>query len=375
MPAHCSVTPPQCAILSSPEAFGCSMREDAYELNSSSFFSSRSHSSENDLNLSILNLKDSDLCSFQNPYFEGEARMRRFPSDKVCLHLENNSHIEILRKFEKTVSALCSSEGLKKCEDAGLELSTVSVWDILKNETGTKYNLLKEVILAELLNVISTSKEENVVRALVAVLLVLISANGLLIEDIKRKDSHLYDMASALKQNVHEAAIVIYLLSPSPTEVKALEILPALVEVACKSKSYMDGPLSFPLTPATASIMMIEALVTKCDYASNNVHLETITSSQILSRLMNAAKYMNLIEGASLVTILVSCMRFDGNCRNYLSQAIPVSAFLHLLNSNKRHAKFAALEFFHEILHMPRYRLLPWIVLNYILLNIYIYFF
>ncbi|XXG84253.1 hypothetical protein AAC387_Pa10g1805 [Persea americana] len=380
MLAHCSIRPPECVILSSPEAFGCSMHEEAYELNSSSFFSSRSQSSVNELKLSILDLKDTDLCSFQNYCFKDEARKRRSPSydficfkhmsptfdhegyferkeleknlNEVCLNLDSNSHIEVLRKFEKAVSALCSSEGLKKCEDAGFKLSTV--WEILKNETGTKYNLVNEVILAEWLNIISTSKEKRVVRALVDVLLVLISANGSLVEDIKRKDSHLYDLASALKQNVHEAAILIYLLSPSPTEVKELEILPALLEVACKSKSYKYGPQSFPLTPATASIRMIEGLVTKCDYESNNMNLATITSPQILSRLMDAAKYVNLEEGSALVTILISCMRFDGNCKNYLSQAIPVSTFLHLLESNKRHVKFAALDFFHEILRMPR---------------------
>ncbi|XP_058076848.1 putative E3 ubiquitin-protein ligase LIN-1 isoform X1 [Magnolia sinica] len=381
---HGSISLLECVEMSPPEAPRFPVHEESYDLNTSYFFSSRSHGSENDINLSFMDPSDTDLASFHSCCIDDGAMHQRSPSNssrsfdyrlsklggqrksarekaefsnseknpsEVSLYHGNDDHMEMLGRFEKAISNLCFSEGLRKCEDAGLEVSIVR--EIVNSKTGMKYGLLKEVILSQLLDVISTSKEDKIVRALIAILLVLISENHSIIEDIKRKNSYLCDLGNALKRNVHEAAVLIYLLNPSPTEIKDLELLSLLVEAACNSNSYV-GPISLPLTPTAASIMMIEALVTKLDYATSNMHLEVISSPQVLSRLVNVARHKNLEEGASLAGILISCMRFDAKCRNYLAQVAPVATFLHLLRSNKRHAKFAALEFFHEILRIPR---------------------
>ncbi|GAA0167431.1 hypothetical protein LIER_43790 [Lithospermum erythrorhizon] len=77
-----------------------------------------------------------------------------------------------------------------------------------------------------LLKAISTSKEEKVIRASVCILTTMISANRSIADDVKRKGLRLYDLATALRRNVHEAATLIYLINPSPAEIKTLELLP-----------------------------------------------------------------------------------------------------------------------------------------------------
>ena len=281
------------------------------------------------------------------------SRSRR-KFNKVCSHSQKDSTSELLGILETTISELCFADGLGKSEDFAVEVT--KIYKMLNYKTGVKYAMLKEVILDQLLSDISTSKEERVIRTSVSTLTTIISANKSVIEDIKKKGLQLCDLASALKQNVHEAASLIYLINPSPAEIKALEILPALVEVVCTSDSYKGRTASHLLTPPGASLMIIEVLVTAFDQTTNNKHLAAINSPSVLCRLLDVARTNNLDEFISLATILVKCMQFDEQCRKYISQSTPVAPFILLLQSNKKWAQFVALEFFHEALRIPRYK-------------------
>ncbi|CAL2226961.1 unnamed protein product [Prunus armeniaca] len=139
------------------------------------------------------------------------------------------------------------------------------------------------MILDQLLAGISTSKEEMVIRASVSILTSIVAANKSAIEDIKKKGLQLSDLASALKRDVHEAAILFYLTNPSPAEIKSLEILPILAGVMCNSNIYKGRSESLP-TPLTASLMIIEVLVTAFDHCTNNM-LAEISSPKVLHGL------------------------------------------------------------------------------------------
>lgn len=155
------------------------------------------------------------------------------------------------------------------------------------------------------------------------------------------------DVASALKRNVHEAAVLIYLIKPSPTEIMTLELLPTLVEVACTWSCYkLKTTTRAVLTPPDASLMIIEVLVTSFDHATNSMNLEALNSPWVLHELLDVARDPGI--EISLATIIVKCMQFDGQCRSYASME-----FISLLRRNRKRAKSIALEFFHEILFMP----------------------
>ncbi|KAL0414749.1 UNVERIFIED_CONTAM: putative E3 ubiquitin-protein ligase LIN [Sesamum radiatum] len=158
----------------------------------------------------------------------------------------------------------------------------------------------------------------------------------------------------ALKRNIHEAVILIYLINPSPAEIKTLELLPCLVEVVCTSKSCKLELTSILLTPPAASLMIIEVLVTAFDYETNRMHLAAISSPRVLSGLLKVPRKDNLEEFISLAAILVNCMRFDGKCRKYISEFSPVAPLVSLLWSNQKRASSVALEFLNELQRMPR---------------------
>jgi hypothetical protein len=264
-----------------------------------------------------------------------------------------DSQVDFLERFEKAVSKLLISDGLESCLDAGSEVTTI--WQLLNNTSEARHkSSVRQDILDQLLDSISTSKKDKVVRASVYVLLLMISEDRNMMRGIKRKDFHLSNLAIALKRDVHEAAILIYLLDPTPLEIKNLDLLPSLLHVACNSGS-QKWPAMLPLTPTSASIALIEILVTAFDYVTNNVHLASLSSPPILSKLVDVAKNRNLEEGVALAAILIRCVRLNGNCKKFLSQATPVDPFLHLLRRKEHRAKCAALEYFHEILQIPRY--------------------
>ncbi|XVF28298.1 hypothetical protein REPUB_Repub15cG0018100 [Reevesia pubescens] len=348
------------------------------ETNIAKYFPERLFRTINDLNLSMLEDPQSQLEPQKVQLFEHIASTYRQSKSliqmrqerttarekleshcwgkngELCLSLRKYSKSELLEIIENAVSKLCFSDGLEKSgKDYAVEVS--AIYRMLNNKEGVKYTMLKDVILEQLLIAVSTSKEETMIRASVTILTTIVSSNISLIEDIKRKGLQLTDLERALKHNVHEAATLIYLIKPTPAEIKTLELLPKLVEVICTSNSYQCKPTkSLMLTPPAASLMIIEALVTAFDYATNNMHLAAINSPRVLLGLLDVARTHSLEEHISLATILVKCMQFDGQCRKYISQVIPVAPFIHLLQSNEQRALLIALEFFHQILRIPR---------------------
>ncbi|PIN01289.1 hypothetical protein CDL12_26197 [Handroanthus impetiginosus] len=280
------------------------------------------------------------------------SNSKSFPRIKKSSYLQPDENFSVEQNgvLQQIISNLCFTEAGN--EDYNIEMKTL--YEILNCKSGLKYSLLKDVILDQLLIAISTSKEEKVVRTSVSILSTIVIENRSVIDDIKRKGLQLYDLATALKHNVHEAVILIYLINPSPAEIRTLELLPCLVEVVCASKSYKVEFTSFLLTPPAASLMIIEVLVTAFDYETNCMHLAAISSPRVLSGLLQVPREDNLDEFISLAAILVKCMRFDGKCRKYISEFSPVGPFVLLLWSNQKRATHVALEFFNELLRMPR---------------------
>ncbi|KAL6844988.1 hypothetical protein ACP4OV_025161 [Aristida adscensionis] len=384
-------TSPENAMIYAPES--PLYHVDDSEMKPNYLQSNRSHGSLNNLSNSVLELKNADSYSTSNystmddifPQCSPRCDLRCFSNfstkfikksalsdlvskgsmsrkfktssisedwSDVSSRWGKDNQVDFLERFEKAVSKLLVSDGLEGCLDAGSEVTTI--WQLLNNTSEVRHkSSVRQDILDQLLDSISTSEKDKVIRASVYVLLLMLSEDRNVMRGIKRKDFHLSNLATALKRDVHEAAILIYLLDPTPLEIKNLDLLPSLLHVACNSDA-QKWPTLLPLTPTSASIALIEILVTAFDYVTNNVHLAALSSPPILSKLVDVAKNNSFEEGVALAAILVRCVRLNGNCKKFLSQATPVDPFLHLLRRKEQRAKCAALEYFHEILQIPR---------------------
>ncbi|XP_060197763.1 putative E3 ubiquitin-protein ligase LIN-1 [Lycium barbarum] len=300
-----------------------------------------------------MTLCDYQLCKTQHPRISSRQKNRcKKTLKEISEYVEEKSQVEQAALLEKIISKLCFSEEFGDYKDHTVDLTTI--YELLNNKTGLKYSLLKDIIIDQLLRAISTSKEEHVIRESVSVLSIIISRNRSLVDDVKRKGLQLNHLATALKKNVHEAAILIYFINPSPVEIKTLELLPSLVDVVCASNSYKCSLTTLRITPPAASLMIMEALVTAFDYTSSETQLAVISSPKVLSGLLDVSRNNNLEEIIALAAILIRCMQFDGQCRKHINHSAPLAPFISLLRSNHERATSIALQFFHELLRIPR---------------------
>ncbi|XP_076924094.1 putative E3 ubiquitin-protein ligase LIN-1 [Bidens hawaiensis] len=280
------------------------------------------------------------------------------PRDEFLFSGENSYRVEQAEIVQKVISKLCFSKFEDNNDDDDDDDSTTveitTVYEMLSNKPGLKYSLLKDVILDQLLMALSTSKEQGVTRASISIISSIISSNPSVIDEIKKKGLNLHDLANALRRDVYEAAVLIYLINLSPNEIKSLELMPTLVKIICSSRCNKSGLKSLYVTPRSASLMIIQTLVTAFDQFVNTMHLAAVTSPKVISCLVNVPRKGSLEEVISLAAILVKCMRFDGNCRCHILQFTQISTFVSLILSNHKHAILSGLEFYHELLRMPR---------------------
>lgn len=337
------------------------MRKEVLEVNNSALLASGFASSIKSLNLTLFEHRDKKSKTFRQHCMinqmdhqqSGARRKHNFRGHEVSSHPAKDSKSELFHMTEKAISKLLYSEGLGKWEeDHVVEVTTI--YEILGKKNGENCAVLKDMILDQLLAGISSSTEDIVIRASISILTSIAAANKSVIEDVKKKGLQLSDLASALKRNVQEAAVLFYLMNPTPAEIKTFELLPTLAGIMCTSNSYKCRSGSLP-SPMTACLMITEILVTAFDHATNNMHLAEISSPNVLEGLLDVARDTNIEELISLATILVKCIQYDGDSRRYISKLAPVAPFVRLLESNNKHAKFIALEFFHHALCMPRY--------------------
>lgn len=309
-----------------------------------------------DTNMSTLGLRSSHqyLPQVSNNNHHSFSRMAKSLSCRTALHQEDTALTEQNGVVERIISKLCFTEELGNIEqDYTVEMRTI--YEMLNTKAGLKYSLLKDMIIDQLLITISTSREETVVRRSVAILSTIVITNRSVVDDIKRKGLQLYDLAAALKHNVHEAVVLIYLINPPPDEIKTLELLPCLVEVVCNTTSTSYKLEVEFLTPPAASLMIIEMLVTAFDCETNSAHLASVSSPRVLSALLQVPRREKLDELVSLASVLAKSMCFDGKCRKYISEDSSVTSFVSLLWRNQERATSTALDFFNELLKMPRF--------------------
>lgn len=335
-------------------------RDQANILNSYSSKFNRSFSANEPLELDLRKMVFyDDYCKeyqLTKPEYEGSFRSSSqksyFNNDtKEIFHLGTwkNSEIGLMGIIDKVISKLC----LGSCDEK-YTVEVVRMYEMLSNKKGIKYTLLKDIILDQLLKAISSSKEVGVIRVSISILSVIVYENKTVVNDLNKNGLELYDLASALKRNVQEAAILIHLINPSPLEIKTLELLPILMEIVCYSKSYNSPLPVLKMTPPVASLRIIEVLVTAFDDATNNMHLAEINTPKVFPGLLGATRENNSEDFTSLAAILVRCMQFDGLCRKDILKSAPMRPFISLLGCNQQRTELIILEFFHEMLRMPR---------------------
>ncbi|KAH9320860.1 hypothetical protein KI387_015499 [Taxus chinensis] len=256
-------------------------------------------------------------------------------------------------EFEQAVCILCTSDEIKECEEAVLTIKYL--WADLENKTEAESALLRAAVVDQLMEILLASRVEDVLRAAICILSVLVIREKFIVHYILKNDPELCFVTDILKRmKIYEAAILLYLLEPSAIQMKTLELLPILVEVIYNGNHYVNGPISLPWMPSAVAVMMIEILVASFDYLTNDSHLQVIISLNILPGLLDILKSENMEVRVAAAFVLTQCMRSDGTCRHYISQRTPMASIVQLLHTANRRCRSVALEFIAEVICLQR---------------------
>ncbi|BFI30157.1 hypothetical protein MPTK2_3g09570 [Marchantia polymorpha subsp. ruderalis] len=290
-----------------------------------------------------------------NDEFQRPPSSRRFgqkvapmPVDQVAANLE-----ETLKELRGAVDTLFKTDDLVQCERA-VRVAALA-WVESKGDTSVASSLSKAGVVEGLMEVLSSSKEDDVLRSVVFLLSDLISRDESTRQAVLRVDPSFESTLTVLKNpRVPQAAVLLHLLKVPSAQIAVLKLVPALVAVLKNVPSYEEGTFLMPLSPKAAAVYIMEQMVTTVDHRVNMANAEAIVSSDGVRYLMERLEAKTLEEKISAVAVMWSCLQSDGGCRSMMAQNLKITTLVDLLHNSKEQARTVAIFFLAELIRLNR---------------------
>ncbi|XP_027091219.2 putative E3 ubiquitin-protein ligase LIN-1 isoform X2 [Coffea arabica] len=255
----------------------------------------------------------------------------------------------VINGLRPYISCLCNSEDLQECEAAVLTIARI--WNDSKVESGIHSYLSSPAIVNGLVEILSASLNREVLRTTIHILSQLIYADDSIREVLTSVDTDFDCLASLMKNGLAEAAILIYLLRPSFSQLSAHNLIPSLTQlISSKSEDPLD--LQFVMAPKDAALVLLEQIITGGDETTRlTITMDIISTGSVPALL----KCLDRVDGRhSSVTILLCCIRADKSCRNTIASRIELSPVLELFHAGNDSVRGTCIEFFSELVHLSR---------------------
>jgi hypothetical protein len=181
----------------------------------------------------------------------------------------------LMRVLKPALASLCTAEELTECEAAVRQI--VHIWIEKKGSPAIVASLSKVAVIDGLMEVLSNSVNEEILRATVSLLSVLVFKDELARHAVVRADPSYETIVNVLQmEGVPQAAVLLYLLKPGSGHLAAMEIIPSVVKVLQESETIGTGAFQVSWSPKAAAVLLLEQLVTSFDFATNMSHAESV---------------------------------------------------------------------------------------------------
>ncbi len=181
----------------------------------------------------------------------------------------------LTRVLKPALASLCTAEELTECEAAVRQI--VHIWIEKKGSPAIVASLSKVAVIDGLMEVLSNSVNEEILRATVSLLSVLVFKDELARHAVVRADPSYETIVNVLQmEGVPQAAVLLYLLKPESGHLAAMEIIPSVVKVLQESETIGTGAFQVSWSPKAAAVLLLEQLVTSFDFATNMSHAELV---------------------------------------------------------------------------------------------------
>ncbi|KAA8537516.1 hypothetical protein F0562_027124 [Nyssa sinensis] len=255
----------------------------------------------------------------------------------------------VINGLKPYISCLCTSEDLQECEAAVLTISRI--WKDSKADPGVHSYLSKPTIVNGFVEILSASLNREVLRTSIYILADLIFTDDSVGEILTSVDSDFDCLAALLKNGLAEAAVLVYLLRPSFSQLSDHDLIPSLVQLILNKKEELDD-LQLVMEPKDAAVAILEQILMGGDENSRSHNATSIISENGIPALI---KCLDRIEGRqSVVSVLLCCIHADRSCRNLIASRIDLSPVLELFHAGDDSVKGICIDFLSELVQLNR---------------------
>ncbi|CAN4121112.1 unnamed protein product [Withania somnifera] len=283
-----------------------------------------------------------------------EQRSRRFMGAAVSMSptsvISQAATEAIINSLKPYVSCLCTSEDLQECEQAILTIAKIWNDSKLKSQ-GVHSYLSAPTIVNGFVEVLSASLKREVLKTTIYILSELLYAEDSIGEILTSVDSDFECLATLLKDGLPEAAVLIYLLRPSFSQLSAHNFVPSLTQII-SNRNEDSSDFQFTIGPKEAALVLLEQIITGGGETDRSFNAMQIISGNGIPALLKCLDHENGRE--SIVCILLFCIRADKSSKNTIASRIELSPVLELIHTGIDSMKATCIELLYELVLLSR---------------------
>ncbi|KAL8059222.1 hypothetical protein ABFX02_03G071700 [Erythranthe guttata] len=256
----------------------------------------------------------------------------------------------VINALKPYILCLCNSEDLKECEEAVLTVS--KIWEDSNVGPGINSYLSSPTIVNGFMEILSASFNKDVLRTTICTLSKLICADDRVRDLLTSIDSDFYCLTDLLKKGLVEAAVLVYLLRPSFSQISRHDLVGTLVRIISDENEEVTD-FRFSIAPKDAAIALLEKIVVGGDEGEKSVNATNvvITDNGIPALL----SCLDRVDGRqTVVSILLRCMQSDSTCKNVIANGIELSHVLELFHGGDDSVRGMCVEFLCELVRLKR---------------------
>lgn len=256
----------------------------------------------------------------------------------------------VINALKPYILCLCNSEDLQECEAAILAIA--KIWADSNVGSGIRSYLSSPTIINGFVEILSASLNKDVLRTTIYILSQLICADDRVGDLLTSIDSDFYCSADLLRKGLAEAAVLVYLLRPSFSQLSSHNLITTLLPIISKKSEDHPG-FQYAVAPKDAAIALLEQIVVGGDESDESHNVMNVIKENGIPVLLNC---LDRVEGRqSIVSILLRCIRIDITCKSTIASRIEISPILELFHGGNDSVRGICIEFLCELVQLGRY--------------------
>ncbi|KAI3696066.1 hypothetical protein L1987_79075 [Smallanthus sonchifolius] len=291
--------------------------------------------------------------SYGTPKTSNLSQPRRFMQATVATSptsVISQAAIEaIISGLKPFISCLCTSEDLKECEAA---VSTIAkMWKESNTDAGVHACLSTSAAVNGFMDVLSSSLSREALSTTVYILSELLVADDEFKEKLTSIDPDFETLAALLENGLFEAAVLIYLLKPTFSQINSHNLLPYLIQII-SSKFQDSKDHEMVMSPKDAAIELLDQVLNEGDENSRSFIALSIISADAIPDLIMCLNKLDIRQ--SVLSILLCCIQRDKSCRNLIASSIDLCLVLELFHGGNENLRGMCIDFLSELVQLNR---------------------